>query len=79
MDISVMHTKHSAPDVKLHTIDTTLEAGTLLVSLKQNGNISDVSTTACYGGVDVATLSRNLGIGLEMAKRTRDVTLDLPK
>jgi hypothetical protein len=73
-DISVMQTKYSDTDTKLQAIDKTFEAGILLVSLKQQVNISEFNATTRKGGDDGADLSRNLGIGLKAANLTRDVT-----
>jgi hypothetical protein len=73
-EISVMHTKYSDTDTKLQAINKTLEAGILLASLKHNVNISNVNATTRNGGIDVATLGRNLGIGIEVAKGMRAVT-----
>jgi hypothetical protein len=73
-DISVIHTKYIKNDAKLQAIDKNLEARTLVVSLKQYFNIFEVKATTRNGGVNVATWSRNLGIGLEAAKGMRVVT-----
>jgi hypothetical protein len=44
------------------------------MSLKQHVNIYEVKATTGKGGVDVATLSRNLGRWLESANCTHVVT-----
>jgi hypothetical protein len=54
-ETSFMQTKYNDNDAKLQAIDKTLEAGTLLASLKKHVNISEVNVITFKGGVDVAT------------------------
>jgi hypothetical protein len=68
-----MQTKYFENGAKLQAINETLVGGTLLASLNQDINTSDFNATTQKGGADVATLGKNLGIGLAAANRTRAV------
>jgi chromosome segregation ATPase len=72
-EVSVIKAKYSDTDAKLQHINEALNDKMLLAGLKRHVHISVVKmyslhATVRKGGVDVPTLSRNLGISLEMAK-----------
>jgi hypothetical protein len=66
--------------IKLQALSFTLDDSSLLQEMTSHVHISEVnmSSLTAYmrdgGGVDVATLANNFGIGIEAAKRTRLVT-----
>jgi hypothetical protein len=66
--------------IKLQALSLTLDDSSLLQEMTSHVHISEVnmSSLTVYmhdgGGVDVATLAKNFGIGIEAAKRTRLVT-----
>jgi hypothetical protein len=78
-DVSVIKAKYSDTDAKLQNINEALNDKTLLTGLKRHVHLSEVNISSLHAivrkvGVDVPTLARNLGISLEVAKQTRDVT-----
>jgi hypothetical protein len=66
--------------IKLQALSLTLDDSSLLQEMKSHVHISEVKMSSLTadmrdgGGVDVATLEKNFGIGIEAAKRTRLVT-----
>jgi hypothetical protein len=78
-EVGVIKAKYIDTDAKLQHINEALDDKTLLTGLNRNVHISEVNMSSLYitvrkGGVDMHTLARNLGISLEVAKRTRAVT-----
>jgi hypothetical protein len=66
--------------IKLQALSLTLDDSSLLQEMTSHVHISEVNMSSPTddmrdgGGVDVATLAKNFGIGIEAAKRTRLVT-----
>jgi hypothetical protein len=66
--------------IKLQALSLTLDDISLLQEITSHVHISEVNMSSLTadmrdgGGVDVATLAKNCGIGIEAAKRTRLVT-----
>jgi hypothetical protein len=66
--------------IKLQDISLTLDDSSLLQEMMSHVHISEVNMSSLTadmsdgGGVDVAILAKNFGIGIEAAKRTRLVT-----
>jgi hypothetical protein len=66
--------------IKLQALSLTLDDSSLLQEMTSHVHISEVNMSSLTadmrdgGGVDVATLAKNFGIGIEAAKRTRLVT-----
>jgi hypothetical protein len=66
--------------IKLQAVSLTLDDSSLLQEMTSHVHISEVNMSSLTadmrdgGGVDVATLAKNFGIGIEAAKRTRLVT-----
>jgi hypothetical protein len=66
--------------LKLQALSLTLDDSSLLQEMMSHVRISDVNMSSLTadmrdgGGVDVANLGKNFGIGIEAAKRTRLVT-----
>jgi hypothetical protein len=66
--------------IKLQALSLTLDDSSLLQEMASHVHISEVNMPSLTsdmrdgGGVDVATLAKNFGIGIEAAKRTRLVT-----
>jgi hypothetical protein len=66
--------------IKLQALSLTLDDSSLLQEMMSHVHISEVNMSILLadmrdgGGVDVATLANNFGIGIEAAKRTRIVT-----
>jgi hypothetical protein len=66
--------------IKLQALSLTLDDSYLLQEMTRHVHISEVIMSSLKadmcdgGGVDVATLAKNFGIGNESAKRTRLVT-----
>jgi hypothetical protein len=77
-EIKLLSSKYSDTSAKLQDLYTVLDDGTLLAELDDNNlnlNVSMVkSEMRDKAGIDAATLSKNWGIGIEAAKRTRLVT-----
>jgi hypothetical protein len=78
-EVSVVKAKYSDTDAKLQNINEALNDKTLLAGLNRHVHISEVNISSLHAtvlkdGVDVPTLARDLGIYIELAKRTRDVT-----
>jgi hypothetical protein len=63
--------------IKLQALSLTLDDSSLLQDMTSHVHISEVNMSSLTadmrdgGGVDVATLAKNFGIGIEAAKRTR--------
>jgi hypothetical protein len=63
--------------VTLQPLSLTLDDSSLLQEMTSHVNISEVNMSSLTvdmrdgGGVDVATLAQNFGIGIEAAKKTR--------
>jgi hypothetical protein len=70
----------SGTTIKLQALPLTLDDSSLLQEMMSHVHISEVNMSSLKarmcdgGGVDVATLATNSGIGIEAAKRTRLVT-----
>jgi hypothetical protein len=66
--------------IKLQSLSLTLDDSSLLQEMTSHVHISEVNMSSLTvdmrdgGGVDVATLEKNFGIGIEAAKKTRLVT-----
>jgi hypothetical protein len=66
--------------IKLQALSLTLDDSSLLQEMTSHVHISEVNMSSLAadmrdgGGVDVATLAKNFGIGIETAKRTRLMT-----
>jgi hypothetical protein len=66
--------------IKLQALSLTLDDSSLLQETTSHLHISEMNMSSLTadmpdgGGVDVATLAKNFGIGIEAAKRTRLVT-----
>jgi hypothetical protein len=66
--------------IKLQALSLTLDNSSLLQEMMSQVHISEMSMSSLTadmrdgGGVDVATLAKNFGIGIEAAKRERLVT-----
>jgi hypothetical protein len=66
--------------IKLQALSLTPENSSLLQEMTSHVHISEVNMSSLTadmhdgGGVDVAILAKNFGIGIEAAKRTRIVT-----
>jgi hypothetical protein len=66
--------------IKMQALSLTLDESSLLQEMTSHVHISEVNMSSLTadmrdgGGVDVATLVNNFGIGIEAAKRTRLVT-----
>jgi hypothetical protein len=66
--------------IKLQALSLTLDNSSLLQEMTSHVHISEVNISSLTAdmrdgdGVDVATLAKNFGIGIEAAKRTRLVT-----
>jgi hypothetical protein len=66
--------------IKLQALSLTLDDSSLLQEMTSHVHVSEVKMSSITadmrdgGGVDVATLENNFGIGIEAAKRTRLVT-----
>jgi hypothetical protein len=68
--------------LKLQALSLTLDDSSLLQEMTSHVHISEVNMSSITadmrdgggGGVDVSTLAKNFGIGIEAAKRTRLVT-----
>jgi hypothetical protein len=77
-EIKLISSKYSDTSAKLQDLSAVLDDGTLLAELddkKLNLNISLVKhEMRDKAGIDAATFAKNLGIGIEAAKRTRLVT-----
>jgi hypothetical protein len=78
-EVSVIKANYSDTDAKLQHINEALNDKTLLVGMNRHVHISELNMLSLHvtvrkGGFDVPTLARNLGISLEVAKRTRTVT-----
>jgi hypothetical protein len=77
-EIKLLSSKYSDTSAKLQDLSSVIDDGTLLAELDDtnlNLKISLVkSEMRDKAGVDAATLAKNWGIGLEAAKRTRQVT-----
>jgi hypothetical protein len=76
-EVSVIKAKYIDTDAKLQHINEALDDKTLLTGLNRNVHISNMSSlyvTVRKGGVDMQTMARSLGISLEVAKQTRNVT-----
>jgi hypothetical protein len=69
--------------IKLQALSLTLDDSSLLQELTRHVHISEVNMSSLTsdicdeGGVDVATLAKNFGIGIEAANRTRLVTTQM--
>jgi hypothetical protein len=63
--------------IKLQALSLTLDDSSLLQEMTSHVHISEVNMSSLTsdmrdgGGVDVATLTKNFGIGIEASKRTR--------
>jgi hypothetical protein len=70
----------SYTSIKLQALSLTLDDSSLLQEMMSHVHISEVNMSSLTadmrdgGGVDVATLARKFGIGIEADKRTRPVT-----
>jgi hypothetical protein len=77
-EVKLISSKYSDTSAKLQDLPSVLDDGKLLAELDDfttNLNISLVkSEMRDKSGVDAATFSKNWGIGIEAAKRTRLVT-----
>jgi hypothetical protein len=66
--------------IKLQALSLTLDDSSLLQEMTSHVHISEVNISSLTadmcdgGGVDVSTLAKNFGIGIEAAKRTHLVT-----
>jgi hypothetical protein len=66
--------------IKLQALSLTLDDSSLLQAMTSHVHMSEVNMSSLTadmrdgGGVDVSTLAKNFGIGIEAAKRTHLVT-----
>jgi hypothetical protein len=66
--------------IKLQALSLTLDDSSLLQEMTSHVHISEVNMSSLTadmrdgGGVDVATLENNFGIGIEVSKRTHLMT-----
>jgi hypothetical protein len=77
-ELKMLSSKYSDTSAKLQYLSAVLDDGTLLAELDEtnsNLNVSMIkSEMRDKCGIDVATLAKNWGIGIEAAKRTRIMT-----
>jgi hypothetical protein len=75
-----MAASFSEIEIKMQALSLTLDYSSLLQQMTSHVHISEVNMSSLkadmrdWGGVDVNTLAKNFGIGIEAAKRTRLVT-----
>jgi hypothetical protein len=80
VDINFSSVKYSDTSAKLQNVSAVLDDGTLLLELDCLATITYVNVSLVNseirdnGGIDSSTLSKNWGVGIEAAKRTRLMT-----
>jgi hypothetical protein len=78
-EIYIVHMAENVSDttIKLQALSLTIDDSSLLQDMTSHFHISEVNMSSLTsdmrdeGGVDVATLAKSFGIGIEAAKRTR--------
>jgi hypothetical protein len=80
LEIEKLSVSYSDTSAKFQEFSIVLDNITLVAELKHNVKIADMNVSSLCatmrdkGGVDAVTLTKNFGIGIESAKRTRLVT-----